>query len=67
MFFSRVGTPPIRAEMTRVVELNSGDNARVWSHDQEIDRELTNPVPHGLIALPALELQRPCQLDLGQH
>src|SRR6185437_15151450 len=53
--------------MTGVVELDCSDNARVRSCDQEIQRELANPVPHGTIALTPLKSQHPRQLYLGQH
>ena len=65
--FSSVGVPTIRPEMTGVVELDCSDNARVRFCDQEIQRELANPVPYGTIALAPLESQHPRQLYLGQH
>jgi hypothetical protein len=67
MTLSRVGILPIRSEMAGIVEFDRGDDARVRSDDQEIDRKLANPVPHDVIALTALESQGPRQLNLGQH
>ncbi|MFZ0500289.1 MAG: hypothetical protein WAM21_02630 [Steroidobacteraceae bacterium] len=67
MALSRVGILPIRSEMAGIIELDRGDDARVRSDDQEIDRKLANPVPHDVISLAALESQGPRQLNLGQH
>jgi hypothetical protein len=50
--------------MAGVLELDRGNDARVRSYDQEIDRELANPVPDSPITAPTLESQRLDQLHL---
>jgi hypothetical protein len=55
VLFSGIGILTIGPEMTRIIELDRSNDARVRSRDQEIYRQLANPVPHGTIVPTALE------------
>jgi hypothetical protein len=64
MRLARVGVSSVRSPVTRVIELDGGNDARVRPNDEKVDREPADPIQNALVARTSPEPYRLEQLHL---
>jgi hypothetical protein len=64
MALAGIGLAPVFPRMRGIIQLNRGDDARVWVDDEEIERQLVNAIANRLWASSALEIEDLEELDL---